>query len=89
MLRYLPLIILFGVTIYALIECAQTNQDQVRNLPKWGWILIIIFFGPQTLSLGSVGWFVAGRPKGKGFGGFTQKRKIIPPDDNPDFLKGL
>jgi hypothetical protein len=90
MLRYLPLIILFGITIYALVECAQTDQEQVRNLPKWGWILIIILFGPQTLALGPIGWFVAGRPKGKGFGGgFRQKRKIVPPDDNPDFLKGL
>jgi hypothetical protein len=89
MLRYLPLIILFGITIYALVECAQTDQDQVRNLPKWGWLLIIIFFGPQTLALGSVGWFIAGRPKGRGFGGFKPKRKILPPDDNPDFLKGL
>ena len=68
MLRYLPLIILFGITIYALVECAQTDQEQVRNLPKWGWILVIILFGPQTLALGPIGWFVAGRPKGKGFG---------------------
>ena len=67
MLRYLPLIILFGITVYALVECAQTDQEQVRNLPKWGWILIIILFGPQTLALGPIGWFVAGRPKGKGF----------------------
>jgi hypothetical protein len=55
MLRYLPLIILFGITIYALVECAQTDQEQVRNLPKWGWILIIILFGPQTLALGPIG----------------------------------
>ncbi len=89
MLRYLPLILLFGVTIYALVECSQTDQEQVRNLHKWGWILIIILFGPQTLALGPIGWFVAGRPKGKGFGGFRPKRKILPPDDNPDFLKGL
>ena len=89
MLRYLPLILLFGVTIYALVECSQTDQEQVRNLPKWGWILIIILFGPQTLALGAIGWFVAGRPKGKGFGGFRPKRKILPPDDNPDFLKGI
>ena len=88
MLRIL-FIIAFVLTIYALVECAQTDQDQVRNLPKWGWILIIIFFGPPAFALGSVGWFIAGRPKGKGFGGFRPKRKILPPDDNPEFLKGL
>lgn len=89
MLRYLPLVILVAMTIYALVECAQTEPEQVRNLPKWGWILIIIVFGPQTLALGPIGWFIAGRPKGKGFGGFNPKRKVLPPDDNPDFLKGL
>ena len=89
MLRYLPLIALVAITIYALVECAQTEPEQVRNLPKWGWLLIIIVFGPQTLGLGPIAWFIAGRPKGKGFGGFKPKRKALPPDDNPDFLKGL
>ncbi len=87
MTKYLVIASL-ALAIYALAECAQSDQEQVRNLPKWGWILIIIFFG-LPIPIGPIGWFVAGRPKGKGFGGFKPKRKIIPPDDNPDFLKGL
>ena len=78
----------FALTIYALVECAQSDQEQVRNLPKWGWILVIIVFG-LPVPIGPIGWFVAGRPKGKGFGGFKPKRRVLPPDDNPDFLKGL
>ena len=54
MLRYLPLIILFGITIYALVECAQTDQEQVRNLPKWGWILISSMTNRDTLPRPSI-----------------------------------
>jgi hypothetical protein len=87
MARFL-LIITVILIIYSLIECAQTEPEQVRNLPKWGWLLIIIFFG-FPFPIGPIAWFIAGRPKGKGFGGFKPKRKVLPPDDNPDFLKGL
>ena len=85
--KYL-VIISVVLTIYSLIECAQTEPDNVRNLPKWGWILIIIVFS-IPIPIGPIAWFIAGRPKGKGFGGFKAKRKVLPPDDNPDFLKGL
>ena len=84
MLRYLPIIISVAIQIYALVDCARTDQDQVRSLPKWGWLLIVIFIGV----IGSVAWLVAGRPKKPGNGG-RKKPRIIPPDDNPDFLKNL
>jgi len=32
---------------------------------------------------------VAGRPKRPRNGGGFKKGKMIPPDDNPDFLRGL
>jgi hypothetical protein len=46
--------------------------------------LVIIIFVP---GIGSLAWIIAGRPKGNGRG--RRKGKIIPPDDNPDFLKKL
>jgi hypothetical protein len=49
-------------------------------------LLIIVFTG--GIFVGSLAWFVAGKPRrpGKGRGG---PRKIIPPDDDPDFLRKL
>lgn len=80
------LVVLGGAAIwlYGLFDCARLDQDSVRNLPKWAWLLIIIFFG----TLGSIAWLFIGKPK-------TASRprirpgKMIPPDDNPEFLNKL
>ncbi len=79
----LPFILLAGFMIYTLIDCARTDESQIRNLPKWGWILIIILI--QTF--GAIAYWIAGRPKA-----ITRKppkRRILPPDDDPDFLGKL
>ena len=34
--RYLPYVIHVGLLIYALIDCIQTDQILIRNLPKIG-----------------------------------------------------
>ena len=44
---------------------------------------MIIIFVP---GLGSIAWIIAGRPGGTSGG---SKKRVIPPDDNPDFLKKL
>lgn len=85
-MRFLIIALPIIFTIYTLVDCAGTDAAQIRNLPKWGWLLLIIMFG----IIGSVGYWVAGRPvraKGFNFGGST--RRVLPPDDNPDFLKKL
>ena len=87
MSRVLPLILVFGLTIYALIDCARTDESQIKTLPKWGWLLLIIILGPQALAIGPVAYLIAGRntPKGRK----APKRRILPPDDDPDFLGKL
>jgi hypothetical protein len=84
MLRYLPLLIAIAVTLYALIDCARTEQEAIRGLPKWGWLLIIIFIG----TFGAVAYLIWGRQRrqGPGRGG---KGRVIGPDDDPDFLRNL
>lgn len=84
MLRYLPLLIAIALTLYALIDCARTEQEAIRGLPKWGWLLIIIFIG----TFGAVAYLIWGRQRrqGPGRGG---KGRVIGPDDDPDFLRNL
>jgi hypothetical protein len=48
----------FAVWIYCLIDVAQTRDDEIRNLNKGAWILIVLFFSVP----GAIGWFVFGRP---------------------------
>jgi cbb3-type cytochrome oxidase subunit 3 len=82
MLRALLFFAYIGLAIYALLDCARTDQDEVRNLPKWAWLLIILFIQ----LLGSIAWLIAGKPRKRKK---NNPRRIIPPDDDPDFLRGL
>lgn len=78
-------VISIALTLFAFVDCAMRDDVQIKKLPKWGWLLVIILFP----TFGSVVYLVAGRT------GAVQKRqkknkpRIIPPDDNPDFLRGL
>jgi hypothetical protein len=87
MLRVLSLVLVFGVTIYALLDCARADESQIKNLPKWGWLLIIILLGPQAVAIGPIAYLIAGRNKPKR--NKNPKRRILPPDDDPDFLRKL
>lgn len=48
----------FAIWVYCLIDVAQTREDEIRNLNKGAWIIIVLFFSVP----GAVGWFVFGRP---------------------------
>jgi hypothetical protein len=80
----LVFVVLIGVWLFGLIDCARSDQDTQRNLPKWAWLLIIIFLG----SPGAIAWLVIGRPMSARQPRLRPKR-ILPPDDNPEFLKKL
>ena len=84
MVKFILPVLIVGFMIYTLVDCARTDESQVRNLPKWAWIAIIIII--QTI--GAIAYWVAGRPKRPGRGG-GPKRRILPPDDDPDFLRKL
>src|SRR3954452_12575725 len=53
--------LLFGAWIYTIIDVAQTPDDEIRNLSKGAWIVIVLFFSLA----GIVGWFVFGRPENR------------------------
>ena len=54
---FIPLIIIeYGLMIYALV---QAVRNDVAYLPRWGWILIIVFFG----IIGPVVFLIIGRKK--------------------------
>ena len=76
-------IITLALMIFSIIDCSRTAESNIRSLPKWAWLIIIIF----VPAIGSIAWIIAGRPKGNGR--VRRKGKIVPPDDNPDFLGKL
>lgn len=102
MLRYLPYVLSLALTVYCLIDCLQTDEALIRNLPKLLWVVLILLFPV----VGPVAWLVAGRPDKTTASQYAtqqerweadwkrreQQRRQRPPrgpDDDPDFLKGL
>jgi hypothetical protein len=96
-LRYLPVLLVLAVVIYCLVECIQTPSEEVRNLPKWAWIIMIVVLDV----IGCAAWFFAGRPKRRAspasgpaaspgwLPGGNRRGRPLAPDDDPEFLKGL
>ena len=70
----------------SLFDLIKRPSEEIQRFPKWGWIIIIILFE----LIGGVLYLLLGRPrKGRGTGGRRGKPRIIPPDDDPDFLNKL
>jgi Phospholipase_D-nuclease N-terminal len=44
--------------VFCVLDALLTPEPAVRTLPKFGWVLIVLFFP----LIGSVAWLVAGRP---------------------------
>ncbi len=90
MLRVLVPLLILALTVYCLVDSIQTDESEVRNLPKVLWIIIILLFTP----IGGIAWLIAGRPRsilpGRGGKPPSQRpRGPRGPDDDPDFLRGL
>jgi hypothetical protein len=72
--------LLFGAWIYTIIDVAQTPDDEIRNLNKGAWIVIVLFFSLA----GIVGWFVFGRPGGgRRSGAYERTTPSYPEYDRP------
>ena len=53
-------LVVLALWVWCLVEVIGTPEGAVRNLPKVGWLLLVLLF-PLA---GSVAWLVAGRPQG-------------------------
>ena len=100
MMRLLPSFIALALAIFSLIDCIQSDERRVRNLPKWAWMLLIILI-PIA---GPIVWLLAGRPtratngsaaprpttRTTGYPSYEQPRhRPQAPDDDPEFLRSL
>ena len=75
-----------ALTLYTFIDCARRDETEIRKLPKWGWLLAIVLTG----IIGPVAYLIIGRnPLNSSPKKNKPQKRILPPDDDPDFLKGL
>jgi hypothetical protein len=57
-IRVLPFIIELALVVFCLIDAIQSPEGEIRNLPKWAWIVLILLFP----IVGGIAWLVVGRP---------------------------
>lgn len=55
-----PLVLLLWV--FCAIDVIRSRDDEIRHLPKIGWLLLVLLFP----LVGSIAWLVAGRPQASG-----------------------
>lgn len=86
MLRGLVAVLSIALTVFALADCVQTEDDKIRGIPKWAWIVLIVLLpwvGPIT-------WLVVGKDRTGGPAPKRpQRRGPSAPDEDPDFLRKL
>ncbi len=58
MIRLLPLALDLVLLVFCLIDCILADQSRVRNLPKWGWVVLMAVIP----LIGCIAWLLAGRP---------------------------
>ncbi|MFF0225959.1 PLD nuclease N-terminal domain-containing protein [Streptomyces sp. NPDC004629] len=92
MLRLLMYLVPLALTIFALIDCLNTPEDEARHLPKIAWVFIILLFW----IVGPIVWLAAGKVRQPPVSGRTPSEwhrnhrfEQVAPDDNPEFLKSL
>lgn len=71
-------------TVFVTVFAASAKKNEVRNLPKWAWIVICLFIP----IIGGLLYLVLGRPVGGPKNRFG-RTKIVAPDDDPSFLRDL
>lgn len=52
-------VVTFALWVFCLVDVIGTPEGKVRNLPKVGWLLLVLIFP----LVGSIAWLVAGRPE--------------------------
>ncbi|WP_415951269.1 PLD nuclease N-terminal domain-containing protein [Streptomyces sp. KLOTTS4A1] len=92
MLRALMFLIPLALTIFAVIDCLNTPDDEAKHLPKIAWVVIILLFW----IVGPIVWLAAGKDRTPPQGGRTpsewhrnHRTTWVAPDDNPEFLKSI
>jgi len=45
--------------IFCVIDVVISRDDEVRHLPKWGWLVLVLLFP----LVGSIAWLAVGRPR--------------------------
>lgn len=79
LLVIVPLVVI-ALTVLSLVDLGTMDSRRVRGLPKWGWVLVILFLP----IVGAALWFFVGRARQETDG--DRVPRPMAPDDDPAFL---
>lgn len=87
--RLLPLLFIVDLALIAvaMVDCLGCEPRDVRVLPRWLWIPLILLAPP----IGPIAWLAVGRPEPVAVLRRLGRPAPRPsgPDDDPEFLHGL
>jgi len=71
--------------VWALLDCIATDSSMCRNLPKFGWIIIVLLLP----DIGSLAWLLLGRPEKAhwrpGSTDYAAPRRPVGVEDSPRY----
>lgn len=59
MLKIFLYVLPIVLSVYCLVQAITSRDEDIRHLPKIGWMLLILFFP----LVGSAAWLIAGQPR--------------------------
>ena len=81
--------LVFAIWVFCLIEVITTDEARMRQLPKLGWVIVVVLLP----LLGSVAWLALGRPEARprptavrtpGYPEYERPGRFIPQDSAKD-----
>jgi hypothetical protein len=84
MIRVAGVLLALAFYIYSIIDVLRSPKSQVRTLPKYVWLVIVLVLP----ILGGAFWLLLGRTRPSG-GVNRKKSGPSAPDDDPKFLRKL
>ena len=82
-LLFIGVIVVVVLSVYSLVDCAMLERARIRGLPRWAWLLVILF----VPVIGPLLWLIVGR--GRRGAADRGVRRSMAPDDDPEFLRRL
>ena len=79
--------LLFAFWVFCILDVILSREDEVRNLSKTAWLLLVVFLA----DIGGVAWLVAGRPRSQAARRSAHEREApqFPEYDRPGRAAGV
>jgi len=79
--RIVLVVAVIGLGVYAFVQALQADASQIRVMPRWLWVAVILAFPV----VGPAAWILTGRQTRAAI----SDQGPVGPDDDPEFMRKL